>query len=219
MKYKEFITLSQGILTKKFITSSIFFAACSLQAEVAHGVLEKYPNKVFVGTGIYSSINIGRALNANFPAIYCMDADQVLVDHARTIVPSYIHEKPRKHLKSWRAIHGDPKKDLLYLINSIHTPITFLLSSHFPDVDDQTKQNDVLFELNQIKQHPIKTHTILIEYIHWAGTPFFGGITLQMIKDKLLEINPRYSFTFETGGHLEEETNAILVAYIKEINR
>jgi hypothetical protein len=91
--------------------------------------------------------------------------------------------------------------------------VTILLGNYHPDID-YIKPNAVLDELEAIRQHPINTHTILIEYIQYADTELFGNISLDEVKDKLLEINRRYSFAFADGGHLEKDKNAILVAYV-----
>lgn len=36
-----------------------------------------------------------------------------------------------------------------------------------------------------------------------------------MVKNKILEINPNYQFRSENGGHLGDEKDAILVAYVR----
>lgn len=185
-----------------------------LQADVADGVLEKYKNRIFVNTGIRSCVAIARALNADFIEIYALENDKVLVEHSKYVIPIYINEKPRK-LKNYQVFHGDSKTDLKKLIDAIPESITFLLSSFLPDIDHPEQINNVLYELEQIKDHPIKTHTILIEYIQYAGSSLFDHVTLEEIKTKILEINPLYQFTFEKGGHLEKEENSILVAYLR----
>jgi hypothetical protein len=181
-------------------------------AEVAHGVLEKYKkNSIFVSTGIYSCISLARALNAGFRELHGIDEDEVLVNHAKTIFPHEINQN-LYNVKNYTMHHGGAAK-LEKVIAQINSPITFLLSSHFPDID-QVKPNNILQELDVINNHPIKTHTILIDYIQHANTARFGDITLEAILEKLREINPRYLFAFEKGGHLEEEEKAILVAYM-----
>jgi len=193
------------------LAATFFLVSLTVQAEVSHGVLEKHKNLVFVCTGIRSCIPIARALNANFHEIYGIDADQVLVDHAAFVLPVYINEKPRQ-LRKFRLYCGEPQVELAKVIADIKKPITFLLSSYIPDADGNGDKNMVLEELESIKKHCIKRHTIMVENIHYAGTAMFDYVSLSSIMEKILEINPRYIFSFEKGGHLENEEGAILVA-------
>lgn len=190
------------------------FIGSYLGAEVHGGVLEKYPNQVFVGTGIRNCINIARAFNANFIEVYSLEEDPVLFEHSKHIVPLFFKDAEIRKTELTKIEQGDPSTDLAKLICDIHQPITFLLSSYIPYPDEQDKANTILQELEQIKNHPINTHTIMIENIHLAGTPLFGNITKTAIVNKLLEINCNYHFSYEEGGHLEREKDAILVAYL-----
>lgn len=70
------------------------------------------------------------------------------------------------------------------------------------------KINCILQELDQIKKHFIKGHVILVDYI------YYGNIPLELIKEKLLQININYKFKLEKGGHLGQEENSILAAYL-----
>jgi len=200
---------------KKIVIFGFIFSQISfLNADVAHGVLEKHPNKVFFGSGVGACINIARALNAGFSEIYSIESDEVLALHSNYVVPIYINEKRRPFLRNNKVYYGDSKTELFGLIKDINVPITFLLGGHLPDPAQPDKENGILLELDQIGQHPIKAHTIMIDYINYAGTDLFGGVTLMQIQQKLLEINPDYVFKFEKGGHLEREENMILVAFI-----
>lgn len=201
-------------MKKLIFTFLLFFSLSSgLQADVAGGVLEKYPNPVFVGTGVRRCVNIARALNAEFVDIYTVDEDPVLVKHSEFVLPVFFNEKPRV-TRVLDVTLGNPGTDLTKIIRKINQQITFLLCSYIPHPDHPERINTILQELDQIKAHSIKTHTILIENIHLAGTPLFGNITLDQVKAKLLEINPSYKFRYEKGGHIENEENAILAAYL-----
>lgn len=186
----------------------VFSVINNLNGDVAHGVLEKCRNRVFVGTGMGNYITIARAINGGFDEIFSLEEDEVLVEHKKYLVPK------DKNFHNYHAIQGNPARDLFSLIVSINEPMTLFLGNYLPNIDDLIPTNFLLDELDQIKHHPIKTHTILIDYIHYADTQLFGNVTLQSIKDKLLEINHLYQFRFEKGGHLEKEENAVLVAYL-----
>lgn len=190
------------------------FLPLLLFADIAEDVLEKYPNPVFFGTGVRRCVNLARALNAEFLEIYAIDEEEIFIDHSKYIFPMFFREKERK-TQLYEIYHGDPSKDLAGYLLGISQSITFLLSSYIPEPDFPQKHNSILEELEQIKNHPIHTHTILIDNIHLAATSAFGMVTLKEIQQKLLEINPNYQFSYETGGHLEKEENAVLVAHLK----
>lgn len=184
-----------------------------LNPEVAHGVLEKYKNnRVFVCSSIYGCVNLARALNAGYTKMYGIDNDPVLVEHAKVIFPQDINNTSCVG-KEYSFYYGGIEKFKNIILN-INEPMTILLGSHYPCIDTEV-YNSVLEELNIIQEHPIKTHTILIDYIHHAGTRAFGYVALEEIKKKLQEINADYRFTLAKGGHLEKEEGAILVAYLK----
>lgn len=198
---------------KKMLTISICFHSFLL-AEISHGVLEKHKkNDIFVCMGIYSCVNLARALNAGFRELHGIDEDKVLVDHAKVIFPQDINNNPF-NITNYNMHHGGLQK-FIKIIFKICTPMTILLGSHYPDVDCP-KTNEILQELDAIKNHPIKTHTILVDHINFANTDSWKNISLKDIKKKILEINPRYTFYLEKGGRLEDEENAILVASITE---
>lgn len=193
---------------KRLLFTLFFFAAASVQADVAHGVLEKYPNRVFVGTGMRNYVTIARAINAGFKEILSLEEDLLLVEHKKYLVPK------DKNFHNYHAHQGNPGTDLYKLITPIQEQMTIFLSSYLPCPDSMSQKNTILEELDQIAKHNIHTHTILIEYIQHASTSFFGNVTLDSIKSKLLKINPSYQFKLEKGGHLEKEENAVLVAHI-----
>lgn len=189
---------------------SLILITKALQADVAHGVLEKYckNHKTFVGTGMGNYITIARAVNAGFETIFSLEEDAVLVEHKKYLVPK------DKNFYNYHALLGNPASELLDLMRSINEPMTLFLGTYFPDVDASPVKNTILDELDQISKDSINEHTILIDYIHYADTLVFGNTSLQEIKNKILEINDRYKFAFEKGGHLEQEENAVLVAYL-----
>lgn len=60
-----------------------------------------------------------------------------------------------------------------------------------------------------------KTHTIIVDNIHYAGTPEFNLISEEQIKEGLKSINPNYTFVYEKGGHLGLIDKAALIATIE----
>jgi hypothetical protein len=77
------------------------------------------------------------------------------------------------------------------------------------------KNSPLMAELDQIKLHPIKNHTILIDDLDLCGGYLFDYVTLDQIKQKILEINPKYSITFTDGGLDGRYRETILVARVE----
>jgi len=72
-------------------------------------------------------------------------------------------------------------------------------------------------ELEQIRKHPIKNHTIIIDDMHCCGTILFDYLTKEDIAHKILEINPNYVITFVDGGDEGEYKNNIMVAMLPPV--
>lgn len=179
-------------------------------ADVAHGVLERYKkSNTFICVGLGSCVTLARAFNAKFVHMHGLDEDRVFVEHARIIFPGSFGIPASRNYH----IYQGGVDELQAIMQDINEPVTIFLGSHHPEID-KVKANNVLYELEAIKQHHINTHTILVEYIQYADTELFGNISLDEVKNKLLEINRGYRFAFADGGHLEKDKNAILVAYV-----
>lgn len=89
---------------------------------------------------------------------------------------------------------GDSGIVLADMIKNMNEPITFWLDGHLSDPSTAKGESNtpILKELECIKNHPIKTHTILIDDVRLFGTAEFDFITLDVIIQKLKEINPSY---------------------------
>ncbi len=195
---------------------TLLFAIGSIaKADIFPHILQKYTNPVLVCTGIASGEIFARAIEVNcdngaFSEIYGVEENGILVNHSQQfVIPKYINDYKPKNLHLYHVYHNNSVLDLASIIHEINKPITFVLASQFPDWTNPEKNNYVLQELDQIKKHHIKEHTILIDYI------YFGNISLESMKKKLLEINAHYRFELENGGHIGKEKNAVLVAYLE----
>jgi len=166
-------------------------------------VLSKYMNKIFVETGSWRGEAIERALKLGFEKVISIE-----------LAPNwyeYCLGKFKDNLKV-KLVFGDSAKILYDEIKDIKETITFWIDAH--KSDSHTAQSNlgapIPYELRQIAQHPIKTHTILIDDLRcWNKERgfYFGG---DDIKEWLKEINPDYKFTFEDGAFASD----ILVAYV-----
>jgi hypothetical protein len=145
-------------------------------------VLTKYPNKTFCETGTSRGGGVKIALDAGFERIISIEINRKLYE--------YVQE--RFNDKRIELILGNSADLLWGIIKDIPHEITFWLDGHEP-----YKNIPILKELDIIGQHPIKTHTILIDDVRMMGNPMWLGITKEQIIDKIQKINPAYSIIYE----------------------
>lgn len=169
--------------------------------------LLKYRNKYFVETGTYKGETTQLVADSGFfDTIYTLEYD----DTFYTDAVKKFESTPNVH-----CFHGTSRTDLFFVIKDIDQPITFWLDAHWgggaPTVDNDIKC-PILHELEQIRNHPIKTHTIIIDDMRLMDGQHFS-VTIPQIIQKLLEINPNYILK----GYADSETiNDVLVACIDE---
>lgn len=124
---------------------------------------------------------------------------------------------------------GDSLKVLPWIIEPINEPITFFLDGHFfsqsPAIVDNHQlaaiEVPLLQELEIIKEHPIKTHTILIDDRRVFGqtnipgeiVKDWGKFSEDLVIHYILDINPKYKISYMDSAN---GNNDILVAEIKE---
>jgi hypothetical protein len=187
----------------------IFFIA-SLRGNIGKNILRKYRSDIFVCTSLRGHTNIEEALNANYIYIYGIEDNKILFEHAlKSVVSSVTYFKPT-YLKGYFFYNDASTKlfDVLKLVKN--SSVTILCNSYYPETENPEKTNNILELLEFIQLSDLKKCTILIDYVHRTGK-----ISLKQIIDKLLEINPHYVFSFEQGGHLGNESRALLSAYIE----
>ncbi len=174
-----------------------------LQATADAKLFAKYPNNYFIETGAYTGDGVQVALDAGFLKVYSIELD-----------PELFLKTRKRYLENEKVkiFAGDSSKKLKDVMRDIKEPVTFWLDAHF--AGDGTAKGKVatpvLEELEQIRRHPVKTHTILIDDVRQFGTEDFEYVTIEQVKAKILKINPEYQFTFEDGY----VPNDVLVAYI-----
>ena len=170
---------------------SIIFHNQALSTAQDH-IFKKFPNNYFVETGCYIGGGIKQALEAGFEQIYSIELSPYYYNLCKT---AFIENSNIK------LFLGDSGNILYEVIKDIDSPITFWLDGHFSGGSTAlgSEACPILKELDQIKKHPIKTHTILIDDLRVFGTHSFNFITIDQIKEKILEINPNYTFWYENG--------------------
>ncbi len=157
--------------------------------------LKKYKSTYFIETGSHVGNGIQSAIDVGFDNIISIELSEKYHDISKQ---RFINNKKVS------VILGDAELVLDEIIRDITEPITFWLDGH--DSGDDTAvglhPDPIYEELEIIKNHNIKTHTLLIDDIR--------GMDIILLKQKVLEINDKYQISFEDGYI----PNDILVAKI-----
>ena len=174
--------------------------------------LNNYRNRIFIETGTNTGVGIRQALDCGFEEVISIELSEYLFN---LVLPKFSNNSNVKILL------GDSAKVLPSVLEKINEPVTFWLDGHYSG--DDTALGDVnsplMFELEAIKNHHIKTHTILIDDLRcWKNKPneypkehcYSNDFDVNIIKNKLLEINPDYNLEIINGPII----NDILAAKI-----
>ncbi len=167
------------------------------------GFFNGFKNRHFVETGSYEGEGIDKALSAGFEEIHSIEISEEYYLQCK----EKFKKSPNVHL-----FLGDSATVLEDVIREIVEPITFWLDGHFSGGGTGRGETNtpILGELEAIRRHPVKTHTILIDDVRLFGTSEFDEIPLQAILDKIYEINPRYRISFATGYQARDILIAVL---------
>lgn len=159
------------------------------------GLFAKYFNRIFIETGSNYGDGIQQALDEGFQVVYSCDIDE----------ERYLHCEERFKLNpNVFLVHLDTLKFLSAILPTIDEPVTFWLDAH-----KGNGKSPLLQELEIIRNHSIKTHTILMDDLRdWnlKKTKF----DTEILKKYCLRINSQYQFILE-DGYVEKD---ILVAKI-----
>lgn len=175
------------------------------------GVLKKYAyNKIYIETGTADGQSVEIARSAGFKRIITIEAAPRVFERAC---------KRFAFDDNVLCILGDSGSVLPNILHSINEPITFFLDAHWstgePDLPNGVSKCPLLNDVIAIRNHSVKTHTILIDdirYFRGAGIEQWGNITIGDILEIIMQINPEYQISFEAGS-IE---NDILVATIQK---
>ena len=175
----------------------------------AHSFKKYSNNNIFIETGTNNGTGVENALSVGFKSVYSIE----IVEYLYEFCKNKFHANKDVHLHL-----GDSVNVLPVILNDIKEPITFWLDGHYSGegTGKGSDPNPLLKELDIIKKHPIKTHTIFIDDMRcWKkeNKEIFekdDGYDEIDIKNKLLEINSEYKFSYE-HGHI---MNDVLVAYV-----
>jgi hypothetical protein len=180
--------------------------------------LFKYINNVFLETGTFKGdtlFNIANNKLCSPEKIISLELSDIFYDNCL---------KRFKNNSNIVLYKANSKYDLYNIIQDIDQPITFWLDSHWsgtPNVGCDTETVcPIIEELEQIKQHYIKTHTIMIDDIRLMNNSNIKEqgfpITLDQIIKIIYEINPKYTIKYYDDYTSSKD---ILVAYIDKNNK
>lgn len=196
---------------KSFPIGILSLAAISILANMNPQTgFAPFANKYFVETGTFGGSGIQMALACgHYEAIWSIELDDRQYTNARARFARHEHV---------HIVKGDSGVVLFDVIEHINEPITFWLDAHngFPNPNKPDEKNTPLMEeLDQIKLHPIKEHTIIIDDMHCCKTKLFDNLSREDIENKVREINPDYNIFYIAGGDQGEYSEGIMVASIK----
>jgi hypothetical protein len=163
-------------------------------------LFKKYKDnhKLLLETGTHKGDGIQNALNNGFKEVISVE-----------ILPEY-HEVCVERFKDNNKVHlflGDSNERMEEMLELIKEPSLIFLDGHFNNGDPLWKELEIL------KNHPIKTHTIIVDDM----PNYFGNG--EKVKEKILEINPNYVFTYEDSynpGTGKIHRNHQLISQIKQ---
>jgi len=128
-------------------------------------IFRKYLHPIFIETGSHVGNGIRRALDAGFKNIYSIELSYKFYKNCCLRFEDELQV---------RLYKGDASEVLPEILKDINEPVTFWLDAHYSGDDTAIGEHhsSLLQELDAIKQHPVKTHTILMDDIriweNWA---------------------------------------------------
>lgn len=168
--------------------------------------LLKFPNNIFVETGTYIGNGLMTAIKAGFEKCYSIEIHSHLYDQACKRFSQEI-EQGLVHLR-----YGNSETLFPEILQLVDQPATFWLDAHISSQygEKLAKNCPIMEELTALKNHPIKTHTILIDDLNCFNNEMHDNIDIDQVGYLIKSINPSYKFDL-LNAHIP---NNILVAYL-----
>ena len=160
-------------------------------------LFKKYKNdcSIFFETGTHCGESVSDAIELGFEKIISVEIDKSLYEYCIEKFKDY-SDRNKLHL-----FLGSSEEHLDTMLLLVDKKTLFWIDAHHGNGEP------AFIEIEKIKSHSIKTHTIIVDDIPL----YFGDGTT--IKERILQINSNYKFTFENViGY--PNSNYHLVAYI-----
>lgn len=161
-------------------------------------IFKDYMNPIFFETGSYLGSSIQLALDSGYQKIYSIELSQ----HYYNLCKDKF-----KNFDNVNLILGDSCEKIFENIKDIDQNITFWLDGHYSCGNTALGKywTPLMQELEQIKNHHIKTHTIIIDDMRcWKEVNPVHGFTTEDIIKKLYEINPDYKINYIDGTEKDD---------------
>ena len=159
--------------------------------------MEKYPAKYFVETGSYTGGGIQVAIYMGYEIIFSIESDEIFYNACK---------RNFKKNQNITLILGNSGEELGKVLENIHEKAVVFLDAH------SMEYNPILEELNALKENRFKEHIIMIDDKREFKRGVWPEITVDLLLEKLLEINPNYTITYEDSVNANGD---IIVAWIK----
>lgn len=177
--------------------------------------LSKWKNgaRIFIESGLLEGYGASKALEAGYEETFSIEIDPEsikLAKHNFETKPEWIKLAKGKKIN---FILGDSSEKLFDVMSNINEQCCIFLDAHFGAVDRLNFNClPLMLELEALKKHSIKTHTILIDDIRLLKNGE-GHLpwTKEEIINKLLEINPNYKIVYAPGFQNDD----IMIAFCK----
>ena len=130
-------------------------------------------NTIFVEGGTSLGWGTATAIQAGFEKIYTIELLKNLFEDTQKMFS--------KEIKSGKVvtINGDTQTVLGQILEEVNQPATFWLDAHFgKKYKGEKPRCPLLAELDVIKQHTVKTHTLLIDDMRLFGKAAHDFITI-----------------------------------------
>lgn len=175
--------------------------------------------KIFIESGLLEGYGVSKALESGFEETYSIEIDPEsikLATHNFKTNPEWIELARGKKIN---FVLGDSSVKLGEVLSNINESCLIFLDAHFGAVDRLNFNClPLMLELEAIKNHSVKNHTLIIDDIRLLRGNKNGDHlpwTIEELTNKILEINPNYTITYDNGFC----ENDLLVAFIDDGNK
>jgi hypothetical protein len=173
----------------------------------------KGSHNIFVETGSFRGDGIELAQQAGYSRILSMDIDGANVAACQDRFELIGDDKNPAKNGHINIICGDSATGLLKFMRYVNEPAMIWLDAHSQLFDDEPAMENpfpLMLELDQLRKHPIKTHTIMIDDILILTHTEVTGWNKDLIENALLMVNPAYKLTYLSNP----VRNNILLAHV-----
>lgn len=158
--------------------------------------IRPFNDHVFIETGSYEGMGISAALDAGYKKIISIEISEFYLN----LCKDKFKDNPQVEL-----ILGDSSEILGDIINNIDDKMVFWLDGHYSGGDKPKGKylSPLLQELEFIKNHPIKNHTILIDDV-WCwkdmNNIYHNNFNIDTLIEKIKNINTDYEISYVDGA-------------------